>query len=233
MAAGLIKKGNVVADIGTDHGYLPVYLAKNHIASRIIAMDVRKSPLQKAIDNVKAYGVEQSVELRLSDGLDKLSPKEADTLVICGMGGKLIQTILTKGLDKIDSNTQLILSPQSEIGDFRRYLRNNGFITENEHMLKEDGKFYLILECRYIASNVALQSEKQYEQEIYDRYGKALLECKDQCLYEYLQKELALANRVYEKVSRIDQNDDTVKRLHQVEADIEYINAALQFYMTK
>ena len=88
-----------VADIGTDHGYLPVYLAKNNIADRVIAMDVRIQPLNKAESNVRLYGVQEKVELRLSDGLDELKPLEADTITICGMGGRLIQSILTRGKD--------------------------------------------------------------------------------------------------------------------------------------
>lgn len=69
--AGIINPGGVLADIGTDHGYLPVHVAKNNIASKVIAMDVRKKPLEKAAENIKLYGVSQKVELRLSDGLYK------------------------------------------------------------------------------------------------------------------------------------------------------------------
>ena len=98
--AGIINPGGVLADIGTDHGYLPVHVAKNNIASKVIAMDVRKKPLEKAAENIKLYGVSQKVELRLSDGLYKLAENEADTITICGMGGKLIQSILENGSSK-------------------------------------------------------------------------------------------------------------------------------------
>ena len=116
-----------VADIGTYHGYLPVYLAKNNIADRVIAMDVRKQPLNKAESNVRMYGVQDKVELRLSDGLDELKPLEADTITICGMGGRLIQSILTRGKDKYSENTQIIVSPQSEIKEFRQFLVLAGY----------------------------------------------------------------------------------------------------------
>jgi len=146
--AGIINPGGVLADIGTDHGYLPVHVAKNNIASKVIAMDVRKKPLEKAAENIKLYGVSQKVELRLSDGLYKLAENEADTITICGMGGKLIQSILENGSSKISENTQLILSPQSEIREFRKYLSESGYETVKEYMISEDGQFYVIIDCR-------------------------------------------------------------------------------------
>ena len=135
--AGIINPGGVLADIGTDHGYLPVHVAKNNIASKVIAMDVRKKPLEKAAENIKLYGVSQKVELRLSDGLYKLAENEADTITICGMGGKLIQSILENGSSKISENTQLILSPQSEIREFRKYLSESGYETVKEYMISQ------------------------------------------------------------------------------------------------
>ena len=113
LIAGLIKKGSKVADIGTDHGYLPIFLVKSGITDRVIAMDVRKGPLKKAEDNTRAFCVSDQIELRLSDGLAALEKGEADTVTISGMGGRLIQSILTNGMEKLDKSTRLIVSPQS------------------------------------------------------------------------------------------------------------------------
>lgn len=88
LIAGLIKKGSKVADIGTDHGYLPIFLVKSGITDRVIAMDVRKGPLKKAEDNTRAFCVSDQIELRLSDGLAALEKGEADTVTISGMGWK-------------------------------------------------------------------------------------------------------------------------------------------------
>ena len=99
LIAGLIKKGSKVADIGTDHGYLPIFLVKSGITDRVIAMDVRKGPLKKAEDNTRAFCVSDQIELRLSDGLAALEKGEADTVTISGMGGRLIQSILTNGME--------------------------------------------------------------------------------------------------------------------------------------
>lgn len=147
QAADWIKPGGTVADIGTDHGYLPVYIAKNNISDNIIAMDLRAKPLEKARENIKCFGVCGKIQLRLSDGMEKLKPGEADTVIICGMGGRLMRSILENGRDRITENTQLILSPQSELRDFREFLVQAGYETLKETMLFEDGQFYVIMEC--------------------------------------------------------------------------------------
>ena len=128
LIAGLIKKGSKVADIGTDHGYLPIFLVKSGITDRVIAMDVRKGPLKKAEDNTRAFCVSDQIELRLSDGLAALEKGEADTVTISGMGGRLIQSILTNGMEKLDKSTRLIVSPQSELREFRIFLKEKGLV---------------------------------------------------------------------------------------------------------
>lgn len=229
--ASLVKSGNVVADIGTDHGYLPIYIIKQGISNRVIAMDVRKGPLQKAVDNVSQYGVKDNIDIRLSDGLENLQTGEAQTVTICGMGGKLIQSILEKGKDKYDSTTQLILSPQSEIRDFRKYLVDNGFNTVGEHMLKEDGQYYLIIECMRddCKKDSGLSDDLLCETHL--RYGKMLLEGKCKCLKEYLEKEMQVAVSVLDRVSALNSNEPAVlERIAQLKKDIDCINMAQKYY---
>lgn len=249
MVAGLIHQGNVVADIGTDHGYLPVYIVKQHISEHVIGMDLRKGPLQKAQHNIKLYNADSNIELRLSDGLDKLNNNEAQTITICGMGGKLIQRILTSGKDKFNSTTQLIVSPQSEIEEFRAFLDSEGYVVVSEHMLKEDGQYYLIINC-HIGDNLSekVMAAKKYNmaecnisdnEEIYDnitrsrtynRYGRILLESKDACLYEYLIKEKKLNENIYNTVTTLEPNERIKTRLSQLEDDKKCIEYALSFY---
>ena len=238
-----IHPQNVVADIGTDHGYLPIYIIKSNISSRVIAMDVRREPLRKAQENAFAYGVDKQIELRLSDGLDKLESLEADTVTICGMGGRLMQHILKQGADKIDGKTQLIVSPQSEIKEFRQFLADNGFETIREEMLKEDGQYYFIMECRHTGKWLAdRQAEAMpkmmqqtaganLQQEVFFRYGRMLLTQKNMCLLEYLQREKALVEKVQERVNRACSESAAVKaRKDQLAYDIECIDYALKYY---
>lgn len=230
--AHLINKGNTVADIGTDHGYLPIYIIKQNISSHVIGMDLRKGPLQKAQDNIMLFNVKDNVELRLSDGLDKLACGEADTVTICGMGGKLIQSILTKGKDKLNSDTQIIVSPQSEIEEFREFLQKQGFVTVSEYMLKEEGQFYLIIDCRINNKATCINEDicDEIQRRTYYKYGKQLLKEKNQCLYEYLLKEKQLNESVYNKVISLEVNDSVNKRLEQLQNDKKCIDYALSFY---
>ena len=95
--AGLVTRGNRLVDVGCDHGYLPVYLYLNHMIPSAIAMDVRPGPLSRAEEHIAQYGLGEYIETRLSDGLAALGTDEGDTLVIAGMGGPLMERILTEG----------------------------------------------------------------------------------------------------------------------------------------
>ena len=94
--ANLITPGNVVCDVGCDHGFLSIYLVQNKISPKVIAMDVRSGPLSRCAEHVAQYGLDQYITMRLSDGLERLQPGEAETMVCAGMGGRLMQKILTQ-----------------------------------------------------------------------------------------------------------------------------------------
>ena len=147
--AGLVNKGARVADIGTDHAYLPIYLVQNEISNKVYACDVRKEPLRRAKLHIDEYGLSDKITTQLCDGLKGINKGDVDTATICGMGGKLMKNILKAGIDKLGDNTQLVLSAQSELRDFRKYLLETGIYIKSEHMLLEDGKYYFIFDCVY------------------------------------------------------------------------------------
>ena len=147
--AGLVNKGARVADIGTDHAYLPIYLVQNEISNKEYACDVRKEPLRRAKLHIDEYGLSDKITTQLCDGLKGINKGDVDTVTICGMGGKLMKNILKAGIDKLGDNTQLVLSAQSELRDFRKYLLETGIDIKSEHMLLEDGKYYFIFDCVY------------------------------------------------------------------------------------
>lgn len=147
--AGLVNKGARVADIGTDHAYLPIYLVQNGISNKVYACDVRKEPLRRAKLHIDEYGLSDKITTQLCDGLKGINKGDVDTVTICGMGGKLMKNILKAGIDKLGDNTQLVLSAQSELRDFRKYLLETGIYIKSEHMLLEDGKYYFIFDCVY------------------------------------------------------------------------------------
>ncbi|NLT13462.1 MAG: SAM-dependent methyltransferase, partial [Clostridiales bacterium] len=110
--AAYVKQGSAVADIGTDHGYIPVYLAQHNIARRIIAADIRKRPLARAQLSSVEYGVDDRIEFRLTDGLDGLQEAGLDTIIIAGMGGETIAGILERAPWVLTENVRIILQPQ-------------------------------------------------------------------------------------------------------------------------
>lgn len=140
--ASMVTAGNCLADVGTDHGYVPIYLYERNIIPRAIAMDINKGPLERAALHIAESGLGHVIETRLSDGLTALKAGEADSIVIAGMGGPLMIKILSAYPEVTASAKELILQPQSEIADVRKWLYEQGYEITEEHMVFEDGKFY-------------------------------------------------------------------------------------------
>jgi tRNA (adenine22-N1)-methyltransferase len=182
-SASFVSAGSRVADVGCDHGYTSIYLAEQGIAAHCIAMDIREGPLSKAEDNIKRSGCQEKIETRLSDGLKQLSAGEVDTVLISGMGGGLIQKILTDSGEVTASLKELVLQPQSEPEQVRRLLHRIGFEIKEETMLNEDGKYYVSIH----ALKTTEGKPQPYEQEHEYLFGKTLLGKKDECLWEYLK----------------------------------------------
>lgn len=147
--AGLAGSCKTVADVGTDHGYIPVYLVLSKKAERAIAMDVNQGPLRRAKEHILQYGLEKQIETRLSDGCSALRPGEADVIVIAGMGGALMQRILAQGKETAQSAGKLVLQPQSEVMAFRQFLAAGGYRITAEDMVLEEGKYYPVIAAEY------------------------------------------------------------------------------------
>ena len=148
VCAGFVARGDRVADIGCDHGYLGIYLLKNGIASSVIASDVREGPLQSAIRNAHKYGVSENMSFHLSDGVSDI-PRDFDTLVCAGMGGDTMVHILESAPWLRSEQYRLILQCQSKTPLLRRYLSENGWRIYEESVLR-DGKFlYTVMEAGF------------------------------------------------------------------------------------
>ena len=168
--ADMVDKGSKIADVGTDHGFVPIYLVGSGKVNQAIAMDVRKGPLDRARQNVAEYGLEDKIMLRLSDGLEKLSQGEADEMICAGMGGPLMVKILEEGNPREKRLKYLILEPQSDILCFRKYLRKNGYSIISEKFIEEDGKYYPVIkaECSDLSC-------KENLSEIYEKAADFLM----------------------------------------------------------
>ncbi len=146
--ASMVQPSSRVADIGTDHGYLGIYLLQTGAARHVIACDLRKDPLENARRNAKLFGVDGKMELRLSDGLEKILPDEVDTVVMAGMGGDLIQKILSQCLWRRREGLQFILQPQSAGNVLRRWLCEDGFEIQREEPVQDGHFLYTVMDIR-------------------------------------------------------------------------------------
>lgn len=147
--AELVPHGAKVCDIGTDHGYLAIFLNMSGKATTVIAADINEEPLKRAKANITASGA-NGIELRLCDGLSGFKTGEADTVVIAGMGGEVISGILANGGHIVnDKDVTLILQPTTSPDLLRIYLSENGFDIIKEVPVSENGKVYSVMLCRY------------------------------------------------------------------------------------
>ena len=172
-----------IADIGCDHAYVAIEAVRRGKAARALACDVRKGPLQQAAEHILCAGLAGKIETRLSDGLEKVAPGEADCIIIAGMGGPLMERILQGRLADFG---HFVLSPQSEIPHFRRFLLAEGMQIDEETMLIDEGKYYVIFN---VSKRANASSDPMYVTEEDFLYGGRLLRRLDPVLNSFLEKE--------------------------------------------
>ena len=203
--ANLVGETGVVADVGTDHGYIPVFLVSSGKAERAIAMDVNAGPLARAQEHIRQFGLEGQIEPRLSDGLSALQPGEAQSIVIAGMGGALMMRILADGQDIARTVGRLVLQPQSELRSFRRFLAGHGYRIVEEDMVYEDGKYYSMMAVEPVSHGIGGEPGKMTETEL--RYGPLLLAQKHPVLQRYLLHQREQKQKILENLGRNARQD--------------------------
>ncbi|MBR1771147.1 MAG: SAM-dependent methyltransferase [Lachnospiraceae bacterium] len=216
MLADMVTPGTVVADVGCDHGFLSIYLVQQGICPKVIASDVRRGPLDAACEHIRMYGLEDYIETRLSDGLMAYWPGEAQTLVCAGMGGRLMQQILMQSEPVTREFEELILQPQSEIRQFRVFLREQQYRIVKEDIVCEDDKYYFAFRVVHADGEEAdrtmprrgsfdgrFDGREQTDEQLrrlYDKFGEQLLRERNPVLRAYLEKGLAAARQVQEQM---------------------------------
>ena len=195
--ADMVSKGHRVCDIGCDHAHVVIYLVGQGVAPNAIAMDIHNKPLERAREHINTYGLADKIETRLSDGFKALKMGEVETVIMAGMGGRLIQAILTDAKVKATSLKELILGPQSEVAAFRRFLRLNGFRIEYEDLVYEDDKFYPIMR---VVPGPADMNETEATI-IADCYGYVPLKERNPVLLAYLKREFKVTSEIINQIS--------------------------------
>ena len=218
----LVPECDSAADIGTDHGYVPIFLVEQKIMGRVIAMDVNRGPLARAGEHIAQCGLSDRIETRLSDGLSALKAGEADIMIAAGMGGGLITRIMEEGESVVSSLKACILQPQSEIGKVRRYLAAHGLVIEEEDMVGEDGKFYPMMR--------AVHGEPECYEEYEYLYGKKLLGMRHPVLRKFLLREQTIKESIIVSLHEQEQSDGVRMRLHELSRETDYVRRALKCY---
>lgn len=226
--ADFVTKGNRVADIGCDHAYVSIYLIENQIASKVIAMDVNQGPIDRAKENITRYGFGERIETRKSNGAEKLSPGEVDTLLIAGMGGMLIGQILTDRLDILGTVDELVLQPQSDVHVVRRLVEEQGFVIVDENMLIDEGKYYICMKAR---KSTLLENPEDYQLQLEEDYyfGKQLLRAQNHYLLEYMKKEKKQSKMIYDSLEMVN-TEQSKLRMGELSIVLERLDKGIQYY---
>ena len=178
-----IPQCSILADIGTDHGYIPIYAVINNLCKKALAADLRPGPLKMASANISKYGLKDSVETRLGDGLEPIKLNECDTIIIAGMGGVLIRDILSASLEKAQAAETLLLQPNNAVEALRKWLYESGFDIKNEIIAFDAGKLYCIIKARWTGKPCVKDEFTYY-------IGEKIFEGNQPYLRKYLKKKL-------------------------------------------
>ena len=216
----MITPGLTVADIGCDHAYLPIWLVREEISPHVIACDINAGPIERARENIEDVELTDRIEVRQGDGLSVIAPGEAGSVVMAGMGGKLMVKILDEGSDVLEKVSEIIMEPQSDVALVRHFLQDNGYRIISENMVNEDDKFYPLIK--------AIHGQMNWDKEVYFRYGKVLLREENPVLHEFLLIEKDYCSRLLKELSENEEIPHVFVRMEEVKTDLALNADALQ-----
>ena len=219
--ADFIRPCRVLADVGTDHGYIPIYVLENKKAKKAIAMDINRGPMERAASHIALHGLEAYIDCRCCDGLAGLREGEADGVVIAGMGGTLMQQILEYGQNKLTNIDFMVLQPQSEIGKVREYLGRSGYRIDRETMVLEDGKFYVIMQV--------IRGSMDTDDPVRMEFGPCLLDDRHPVLLQYLKKSERVCNQILNQLYDNGKTENDARVL-EIRKEMQNIHSAYEYY---
>ena len=215
-----VDKCETIIDVGTDHGYIPIKLIKDNIASRVIASDINKEPLEKARINASLDGVIEKVDLRLGGGLKTLKSKEVQGIIIAGMGGNLIRDILEHDKRKLPFYKFLILQPAQNPEVLREYLYNNGYEILEEDLCFDEGIYYELFKVRKNSK------ENMKLDPIYYEFSPVLLKDKHPLMIGYLKEKEEKYNRIVSFIK--EDSESAIRRKKEVQDKLNEIKRFIE-----
>ena len=214
LVASFVRRGVPVADIGTDHAYLPVFLVNSGASPSAVASDVRQGPLDRAKLTARTYGALPKITFALADGLCGVEPSQADDVVIAGMGGELVASIISCCEWLRNPQKHLVLQPMTAQEELRKFLCENGYTIEKEAVAteKHDRKLYLVM-------SVCYSGEKREADPLYCASGE-LVNTEGEDTRAYLQ---AKARSLYKKAvglrkAKIENKDEAESEAEKAQA---------------
>ncbi len=195
----MVSKCSVVADIGTDHGYVAEMLLKDSICQKVIATDLNEGPLSRAVEHLTSIDLADKCNFRLGSGLTVLNEGEADAVIIAGMGGELISDIIETSKNIAIHTKELILQPMTTADKLRRYLFKNNFKILDENIVKEFHHYYFVIK--------AVPGTVEKDDEFYYEFSKILIEKKETLMHEYMNKALNINENIIRNLEKNNNSD--------------------------
>nr|WP_312291855.1 class I SAM-dependent methyltransferase [Clostridium chromiireducens] len=215
-----LDNAKVIMDVGTDHGYIPIYLVRNGIAEKVIASDINKDPLKKAQINAALDGVSDKIDLRLGGGLAPLKNREAEAVIIAGMGGNLIRDILEADFNKVKNLQYLILQPAQNPEVLREYLYSSDYEILDEDLCLDEGKYYELFKVRHKSGDyIKLES-------IFYEISPTMLSKKVPLLKSYIESKIDKNKKVINFI--VDDTDHAKERKNELKKKNERLESLLK-----
>lgn len=205
----MIPRCRTVADVGTDHGYLAVACIETEVAQRVIAIDVNQGPLESAKGFVKERKLEQSIECRLGDGLGATKQGEVDCAVICGMGGELMQHIITVGPELLET---YVLQPQSHRRELKQFLVDQGYGIVQEECLLEGNQYY---DMWLVQRDVISVYDELPKESVLWEYGALLQREQSEVWKQHIQRRIKTLQSIVQHMRNTTKSNDVVETMEQ------------------
>lgn len=228
--ADMVTPGSRLADVGCDHAHLPIRLCQENRIPSAIAMDVNPGPLERARENVEQAGLDDCIEIRLSDGLERLNAGEADCVVIAGMGGQLIASILKQKPSLLGGDSavpELILGPHSEPDKVRKLLTCFSYHIVDEDFIEEDGKYYPIIKAQKARTEKGKAPAKTEPDPVELAFGPVLLRRRDPVLLQYLRRQEKQLHSIMDHLKSQD-TENARNRMISLKAEEKLVCRALE-----